>query len=44
VLAALGDSLLGASIADALALPRDAARSLAAERLRFQLESAHPRP
>jgi AcrR family transcriptional regulator len=43
VLAALGDSLLGASIADALSMDRDPARQLAAERLRFQLDIAHPR-
>ena len=43
VLAALGDSLLGRSIADALALDRDSARAIAAERLRAQLEAAHPR-
>jgi AcrR family transcriptional regulator len=42
VLAALGDSLLGASIADALSMDRDTARQLAAERLRFQLDAAHP--
>jgi len=43
VLAALGDSLLGASIADALSMNRDTARKLAAERLRFQLDAAHPK-
>ena len=43
VLAALGDSLLGASIADALSMDRDTARQLAAERLRFQLDAAHPK-
>jgi AcrR family transcriptional regulator len=43
VLAALGDSLLGASIAETLGLPRDAARGLAAERLQFQLDRTHPR-
>jgi AcrR family transcriptional regulator len=43
VLAALGDSLLGPSIADALALPRDSAREIAAGRLRAQLDAAHPR-
>ena len=37
VLSALGDALLGAPIADALALPRDTARELAAERLRQRL-------
>ena len=44
VLAALGDSLLGSNIADALGLSRETARELAAERLRVQLEAAHPRP
>ena len=43
VLAALGDSLLGASIADALSMDRDTARQLAADRLRFQLAAAHPK-
>jgi AcrR family transcriptional regulator len=43
VLSALGDALLGPSIAEALGLPRDAARELAAERLRARLEAAHPR-
>ena len=43
VLAALGDSLLGAPIAEALSMDRDTARQLAAERLRFQLDAAHPR-
>lgn len=38
VLNALGDSLLGAPIAEALGLPRDTARELAAERLRHRLE------
>ncbi|QMW23757.1 TetR/AcrR family transcriptional regulator [Sandaracinobacteroides saxicola] len=33
VLAAMGDALLGAAMADALGLPRDAARVLATERL-----------
>lgn len=42
VLAALGDSLLGAAIAEALSMERDTARRLAAERLRFQLD-AHSR-
>ncbi|HET6943012.1 MAG TPA: TetR/AcrR family transcriptional regulator [Sphingomicrobium sp.] len=41
VLAALGDSLLGASIAGALSMDRDTARQLAADRLRFQLDPAH---
>ena len=43
VLAALGDSLLGAPIAGALGLDRDTARGLAAQRLRAQLEAAHPK-
>ena len=43
VLNALGDSLLGGPIAEALRLPRDTARELAAERLRQRLEQAHPR-
>jgi len=43
VLSALGDALLGPSIADALGLPRDAARALAAQRLRARLEAAHSR-
>jgi AcrR family transcriptional regulator len=43
VLAALGDTLLGAPIAEALGLERDTARSVAADRLRSQLEAAHPR-
>jgi AcrR family transcriptional regulator len=43
VLNALGDSLLGPPIADALRLPRDTARELAAERLRHRLERDHPR-
>lgn len=43
VLNALGDSLLGAPIAEALSLPRDAARELAAQRLRHRLETEHPR-
>lgn len=38
VLNALGDSLLGAPIAEALRLPRDTARKLAADRLRHRLE------
>ena len=41
VLSALGDSLLGAPIADALGLPRDTARELAAERLRARLDADH---
>jgi AcrR family transcriptional regulator len=43
VLTALGDSLLGPPIALALGLPRDAARELAAQRLRHRLEAEHPR-
>jgi hypothetical protein len=43
VLNALGDSLLGPPIAEALGLPRDAARELAAQRLRHRLEVEHPR-
>lgn len=43
VLNALGDSLLGAPIAEALDLPRDTARELAAERLRARLQIDHPR-
>jgi len=42
VLNALGDSLLGTPIADALGLPRDSARALAAERLRQRLHIDHP--
>ena len=42
VLNALGDSLLGAPIAEALGLPRDTARELAAERLRERLEQDRP--
>jgi AcrR family transcriptional regulator len=43
VLNALGDALLGTSIADSLGLPRDTARDLAAERLRARLDFDHPR-
>ena len=43
VLAALGDSLLGAPIAEALSMDRDTARQMATERLRIQLDGAHPR-
>jgi AcrR family transcriptional regulator len=42
VLNALGDSLLGEPIAEALGLPRDTARELAAARLRHRLELDHP--
>ena len=38
---ALGDSLLGPPIAQALGLPRDTARELAAQRLRHRLEVEH---
>ena len=43
VLSALGDSLLGDAIAEALGMPRDTARTLAAERLRHRIatESGH---
>jgi AcrR family transcriptional regulator len=43
VLSALGDSLLGGAIAEALGMPRDTARNLAAERLRQRIatESGH---
>ena len=41
VLQALGDSLLGAPIAEALGLPRDAAREQAADSLRKRLEALH---
>jgi AcrR family transcriptional regulator len=43
VLNALGDALLGTAIADALDLPHDTARELAAERLRARIEATHPR-
>jgi AcrR family transcriptional regulator len=43
VLNALGDSLLGPTIAEALGLPRDAARDAAAQRLRHRLEAEHPK-
>jgi AcrR family transcriptional regulator len=43
VLGALGDSLLGGPIAEALGLPRDTARQLAADRLRHRLSQDHPR-
>jgi hypothetical protein len=42
VLNALGDSLLGTPIADALGLRRDTARELAADRLRQRLEIDRP--
>jgi len=44
VLGALGDSLLGPAIAEALQLPRDTARRLAADRLRARLEMHRPHP
>jgi AcrR family transcriptional regulator len=43
VLAALGDTLLGGPIAEAFGLDRDTARKVAADRLRAQIESTHPR-
>jgi len=43
VLAALGDALLGEAISRALGLERDTARKIAAERLRAQIEAAHPK-
>ena len=43
VLNALGDALLGPPIAEALGLPLDAARGLAAARLRHRLEAEHPK-
>jgi AcrR family transcriptional regulator len=42
VLSALGDSLLGGPIAEALGLPHDTARELAAERLRYRLAADRP--
>jgi AcrR family transcriptional regulator len=42
VLAALGDSLLGGPIAEALGLPREAAREMAAASLRARLDAQHP--
>lgn len=42
VLAALGDSLLGTPIAEALGLPRQTSRELAAKSLRNQISAAHP--
>ena len=42
VLAALGDSLLGAPIAEALGLPREAAREMAAASLRARIDARHP--
>src|SRR3569623_926355 len=45
VLSALGDSLLGGAVAEALGLPRDTARALAAARLRYRIatEAGHCR-
>jgi AcrR family transcriptional regulator len=43
VLAALGDSLLGPEIAEALGLPRDSARTIATQGLRTEIESRHPK-
>ena len=43
VLAALGDSLLGAPIAQALGLPRTASREIAAQGLRAHMASMHPK-
>jgi AcrR family transcriptional regulator len=41
VLSALGDSLLGDSVADALGLPRETARNAAAQRLRHRIASGN---
>lgn len=43
VLLAMGDSLLGPAIADALNLDPNTAREIAARRLRKQIEEQHPR-
>lgn len=43
VLAALGDSLLGPEIAEALGLPRDSARTIATEGLRAEIAARHPK-
>ena len=43
VLLAMGDSLLGPAIAEALNLDPNTAREVAAKRLRKQIEEAHPR-
>ena len=43
VLLSLGDSLLGPAIAEALDLNPNTAREIAANRLRRQIEEAHPR-
>lgn len=42
VLVALGDSLLGQPVAEALGLPRDTARVMAAEGLRVEIDARHP--
>src|SRR4029453_18789732 len=42
VLVALGDSLLGGPIAQALGLERDTARKIAADALRAQIDARHP--
>jgi hypothetical protein len=42
VLAALGDSLLGAPIAQALGLSREASREIAADGLRARIAAMHP--
>ena len=42
VLTALGDSLLGPEIAEALRLPRDSARTIATQGLRAEIEARHP--
>jgi AcrR family transcriptional regulator len=44
VLQAVGDALLGPAFAEGLGLDSNAAREIAAERLRAQLERDHPRP
>jgi len=44
VLSALGDSLLGEPISEALGLDRSIARTLAAERIRAGIEAWHPEP
>jgi hypothetical protein len=41
VLSALGDSLLGDSVAEALGLPRDTAREAATQRLRERIASGN---
>ena len=44
VLSALGDSLLGEPISEALGLDRSITRTLAAERIRAGIEAWHPQP